>query len=348
MAELLVVVGLVLVTSAACSLFEAVLYSVPASRIETLDRAGRPSGRILKRMRRHVDQPIAAVLSLNTIANTGGGAMAGALAGSLFGAAGPGGVPAFSVAFTLAILLFSEVVPKTVGVVYARGLAPLVARPLQVLVLVFRPLVAVTQLATRLVWSGQHEPRLSDDELLTMVRLGLGSGDLRIDEARVIRNVLSLEKRTAADVMTPRPVVFTLAASVTAQEAAALPELERFSRVPVHDDDDPEDLVGLVRKVDILTAVARDRFDATIASLMRPVQFVVDSAPLDRLLRTFLERRRHLAAVVDEFGGFAGIVTLEDLIEELLGQEIVDESDQDADLRALARRRRHALPGRRG
>ena len=243
MAELLVVVGLVLVTSAACSLFEAVLYSVPASRIETLDRAGRPSGRILKRMRRHVDQPIAAVLSLNTIANTGGGAVAGALAGSLFGAAGAG-VPTFSVAFTLAILLFSEVIPKTVGVVYARGLAPLVARPLQVLVLVFRPLVAVTQLATRMVWSGQHEPRMSDDELLTLVRLGLGSGDLRIDEARVIRNVLSLEKRTAADVMTPRPVVFTLAASVTAQEAAALPELERFSRVPVCDADDPEENRG--------------------------------------------------------------------------------------------------------
>ena len=347
MVELLVVTGLVLVTSAACSLFEAVLYSVPASRIEMLDRSGRPSGRILKGMRRQVDRPIAAVLSLNTIANTGGGAVAGALAGSLFGAAGPG-VPAFSVAFTLAILLFSEVIPKTMGVVYARGLAPLVARPLQVLVAVFRPLVAVTQLATRLVWSGQQEPRMSDDELLALVRLGLGSGDLRTDEARVIRNVLELEKRTAADVMTPRPVVFTLAAAVTAREAAALPELERFSRVPVRDDEDPDEIVGLVHKVDILTAVARDQFDATIASLMRPVQFVVASAPLDRLLRTFLEHRRHQAAVIDEFGGFAGIVTLEDLIEELLGQEIVDESDRDTDLRELARRRRHALLGHGG
>ena len=347
MAELLVVVGLVLFTSAACSLFEAVLYSVPASHIEMLDRAGRPSGRLLKRMRRHVDQPIAAVLSLNTIANTGGGAVAGALAGSLFGAVGPG-VPAFSVAFTLAILLFSEVIPKTLGVVYARRLASFVARPLQVLVFIFRPLVAVTQLATHLVWSGQQEPRMSDDELLTLVRLGLGSGDLRIDEARVIRNVLSLERRTASDVMTPRPVVFTLAGSVTARQAAVLQELERFSRVPVYDSDDPEDIVGVVYKIDILTAVARDQFDVTLSSLMRPVQFVVDTAPLDRLLRTFLEHRRHMAAVIDEFGGFEGIVTLEDLIEELLGQEIVDESDRDTDLRELARRRRHALLVRRG
>ncbi len=344
MAELIVVVALVVVTSAACSLFEAVLYSVPASRIETLERAGRPAGRILKRLRRQVDQPIAAVLSLNTIANTGGGAVAGALAASAFGTSRVG---AFSVAFTLAILVFSEVLPKTVGVVYARGLAPLIARPLEALVVVFRPLVSVTRLLTMLVWSGQQEPRMSDDELLTMVRLGQRSGDLTSAEARVIQNVLSLENRTAADVMTPRPVVFTLAATTTAKEAVALRELKRFSRVPVYDDD-PEELVGVVHKVDILTAVANDQFGTTLTELMQPVQFVVDTAPLDQLLRTFLERRRHMVAVIDEFGGFEGIVTLEDVLEELIGQEIVDEFDQEADLRAFARRRREETLGSRG
>ena len=192
MIELIVVVALVLVISAACSLFEAVLYSVPASRIEALERAGRPAGRLLKQMRRQVDQPIAAVLSLNTIANTGGGAIAGAMAASVLGASRIG---YFSVAFTLAILLLSEVLPKTVGVVYARGLAPLIAHPLRALVVVFRPLVTLTQLATKLVWTGHHEQRISDDELLAMVGLGLRSGDLKPDEARVIRNVLSLETR---------------------------------------------------------------------------------------------------------------------------------------------------------
>ena len=127
MLELLVVVGLVVGTSAACSLFEAVLYSVPASRIEALDRAKRPSGYILKQMRREVDRPIAAVLSLNTIANTGGGALAGALAAGVFGTSR---IWVFSVAFTLAILFLSEVLPKTVGVVYCRVLAPFIARPL--------------------------------------------------------------------------------------------------------------------------------------------------------------------------------------------------------------------------
>ena len=224
MLELLVVVGLVIGTSAACSLFEAVLYSVPASRIEDLDRAKRPSGRILRQMRKRVDRPIAAVLSLNTIANTGGGALAGALAAGIFGAAR---IWVFSVVFTLAILLFSEVLPKTVGVVYSRGLAPFVARPLAWLVALFGPLIALTQLATRVFRSESREDRVSDDELLTMVRLGLRSGDFQPHEARVIQNVLDLERRTVSEVMTPRPVAFTLGASLTVREAAAMTELDK-------------------------------------------------------------------------------------------------------------------------
>ena len=344
MIELIVVVALVLVISAACSLFEAVLYSVPASRIEALERAGRPAGRLLKQMRRQVDQPIAAVLSLNTIANTGGGAIAGAMAASVLGASRIG---YFSVAFTLAILLLSEVLPKTVGVVYARGLAPLIAHPLRALVVVFRPLVTLTQLATKLVWTGHHEQRISDDELLAMVGLGLRSGDLKPDEARVIRNVLSLETRTAAEVMTPRPVVFTMGADVTVREAAGQAELDKFSRVPVYDED-PEELVGIAHKVDILKAAANDEFGTTLAELMQPIHFVVDTAPLDQLLRTFLERRQHVVAVIDEFGGFEGIVTLEDVLEELIGREIVDEFDQVTDLRAFARRRRTETLRQRG
>ena len=336
MLELLVVVGLVVGTSAACSLFEAVLYSVPASRIETLDRAGRPSGRILKQMRQRVDRPIAAVLSLNTIANTGGGALAGALAAGTFGAAR---IWTFSVAFTLAILLFSEVLPKTVGVVYARTLAPFVARPLAWLVALFRPLIALTQLATRVVRSESQEHRISDEELLTMVSLGLRSGDFQPHEARVIQNVLALDRRTVSEIMTPRPVVFTLAASVTVRDAAAAAELDKYSRIPVYAAD-PEELVGVVHKIDILKAVAEDRFGTTLETMMRPVSFVVAAAPLDRVLRTFLTRRQHMLAVIDEFGGFAGIVTLEDVLEELIGREIVDEFDEVTDLRAFARHRR--------
>ena len=337
MLELLLVVTAVLITSAICSLFEAVLYSVPVSRIEALERVGSPSGHILKELRRRVDRPIAAVLSLNTIANTGGGAIAGALAAQVFG----GNIWLFSCVFTLAILVFSEVLPKTIGVVYARGLAPWIARPLQGLVWWFRPLITLTQHATKLVWSGQPEQRVSDDELLTMVALGLRSGDLQPHEARVIRNVLAFERRTAAEVMTPRTVVFTLEAQTTVGDAAQNAELEKYSRVPVFESV-AEDLVGVVHKVDILKSVANDQFDTTLAGLMRPIHFVVETTSLDLLLRSFLERRQHAAAVINEFGSFTGLVTLEDVLEELLGREIVDEFDQVTDQRAFAKRRRAA------
>lgn len=324
----LAVVVAVVLTSAACSLFEAVLYSVPASFVESLDRSGRTSGTILKELRREVDRPIAAVLTLNTIANTGGGAMAGALAASVFGNSTIG-VWGFSTAFTLTVLIFAEVLPKTVGVVYARPLASVVARPLKGLVVLFYPVLALTRLVTRFVGTGYREAVTSDDELLAMVGLGLRSGELNIDEARVIENVLSLEKRNAADAMTPILSVFRFGPAVTVREAFREPELEQFSRVPVCDVDSKR-CIGVVHKVDILKAVANDRFELTVADLMHPLQVLRRSVPLDRLLRLFLERRRHMVAIADEFGVTEGIVTLEDVLEELIGQEIVDEFDKSS------------------
>ena len=336
MVELQLVVLLVLVTSAICSLFEAVLYSIPGTFVEQLEQSGRPAGRILKQMKEQVDRPITAILSLNTISNTGGGALAGALAA---GALGGGNVIYFSIVFTLAILLFAEVVPKTIGVVYARQLAPIIARPMYLLVGAFRPLIGLVQIVTKLIRKGQKEHPVSDADLLTLVVSGLRSGTLNQDEARVIENVLSMDTRTVKQVMTPRPVVFTLSARTSAREAVSEDAIEKYSRIPVFGKD-PDDLVGVVRTVDILTALANDRFDVKMEQITRPIHFVIDSTPLDDLLRTFLKRRQHLVAVIDEFGGISGIVTLEDVLEELIGREIVDESDQVTDLRAYAQRRR--------
>ena len=344
MTELLLVVVFVLVTSAMCSLFEAVLYAVPTSQIAVLERDGRRSGRLLTHLRRQVDRPIAAILSLNTLANTGGGALAGAIAARELG---EGNLIYFSAAFTLAILLFSEVLPKTLGVVHAASLAAWIAYPLQGLVVLFGPLVALTRKATRLFWTGDQEQRVSDEEVLSLVGSGLRSGAFKPHEARVIRNVLALENRTAKDVMTPRPVVFTLGAQVTVQEAAGQEGTGNHTRVPVYDAD-PDDLVGVVHRRDVLAAYAAGSLDRPLDALMRPLHFVVDSTPLDALLRTFLDRRQHLVAVIDEFGAYAGIVTLEDVLEELIGREIVDEFDQVTDLRAHAHRRRDELLKARG
>ncbi len=337
MLELSLVVGFVVVTSATCSLFEAVLYSVPASKIDGLELQGRRSGRLLRELRAEVDRPIAAILSLNTLANTGGAALAGALADQVFGSAWIG---YFSAAFTLAILFLSEIIPKTAGVLFARQLAGPIARPLQALVVLFTPLVWLSRRSTSLLVSAvpTHDS-VSDEELLTIVRRGLRSGDIEEQEAHVIRNVLSLETKTAEQIMTPRTVLFTLDAQTGLKTAAHDAQLLRHSRVPVYSDG-PDDIVGIVHRRDILTAAAKDEFDTTMDQLMHPVHFVVETAKLDELLRTFLERRQHLVVVTDEFGTISGIVTLEDVLEEILGREIVDESDDVADLRAFARQQR--------
>jgi CBS domain containing-hemolysin-like protein len=336
MLELAVVVGLVVLTSSACSLFEAVLYSLPLAEIDALENAGRPSGPILRRLRSHVDRPIAAILSLNTVANTGGAALAGAIAGRVLGSVSIG---YFSAAFTLAILLFSEIIPKTAGVMYARRLAGPVARPIEILVVLFAPVIWLSQGVTRLIASGHRAERVADEDLLLMVRRGLQSGDLKPHEADVISNVLSLEGKTAAEIMTPRTVLFRLPTSTSLADAAANDQLLRHSRVPVYDDD-PDDVVGIIHRRDILQAAAKDQFDTTLDQLMRPVHFVVEGARLDKLLRAFLEQHQHLMVVTDEFGTVSGIVTLEDVLEEILGEEIVDEFDHVTDLRAFARQQR--------
>ena len=207
MVELQLVVVVVLVTSAICSLFEAVLYSIPATFVEQLEQSGRPAGRILKQMKEQVDRPITAILSLNTISNTGGCAVAGALAS---GALGGGNVIYFSIVFTLAILLFAEVVPKTIGVVYARQLAPIIARPMYLLVGAFQPVIGLVQIVTKLIRKGHKEQPVSDEDLLTLVVSGLRSGTLNQDEARVIENVLSMDTRTVKQVMTQNGLVVGL------------------------------------------------------------------------------------------------------------------------------------------
>ena len=340
MLELALVVGLVVLTSSACSLFEAVLYSVPLSQIDALERAGKPSGPLLRTLRSQVDRPIAAILSLNTIANTGGAALAGAIASSVLGSVWIG---YFSGAFTLAILLLSEIIPKTAGVVYASRLAGPLARPIMMLVNICTPIIWVSRLITQLVATRNETDRVSDEDLLLMVRRGLRSGDLQPHEADVISNVLALEVKTAAQVMTPRIVLFALHSNVTLAEAAADDHLLRHSRVPVYEDN-PDDVIGIVHRRDILDAAAKDQFDTSLEQLMRPVHFVVETVKLDQLLRTFLEQRQHLVVVTDEFGSVSGIVTLEDVLEEILGREIVDEFDQVVDLRAFARQQRASQP----
>ena len=341
MVELVVAVTAAVLTSAMCSLFEAVLYSVPTSHIETLNDKGRAAGQILKQLRHDVDRPIAAILSLNTIANTAGAAVAGAAASAVFG---HDRLAYFSAVFTLAILIFSEVLPKTAGVVYSRPLASVIARPLQILVWVFTPLVWLCRGLTHLISRKRAEPGISDDELLVMARLGLQAGTLDSDEVRVIENILALENRSAGDIMTPRTVMVALEESITAEAASRMAGVLGHSRIPIYSKT-PDEVIGVALRRDILASTATRQGGVSVAELARPVHFVTEEEPLDKLLRKLLELRQHLVVVIDDHGGVAGILTLEDVLEEVLGEEIVDELDEAADMREVARMRRERLLG---
>ncbi len=339
MTELFSAVAIVIAVSAICSLFEAVLYAVPDSHVERLVESGSSAGRVLKRLRSDIDGPIAAILSLNTIAHTAGAAVAGALAAKALGSQWLG---AFSAVFTLVILVFSEVIPKTAGVVHARTLSGLIARPLQVLVKLFFPLVWVCRFVTRLVARERPTTDVSEEEILTMARMGLRAGSIHADEAEVIERILTLPSKTARQIMTPRTVVFSLRGSETLEEARRNKQIQQYSRIPIYDEN-PDDIIGLVYRPEVLAPDSAVAKVTPLFKLTRPVDFVPDSKPLNALLKMFLERRQHMFIVLNEFGEFAGVVTLEDVLEEILGQEIVDESDKVADLRELARSRRQKI-----
>lgn len=331
------------VVSAACSIIEAVLYAVPQSRIQSMVDTGRRTGLLLQGFRRDIDRPIAGILSLNTIANTAGAAIAGAAAADVFG---PESFLVFSAVFTLTILIASEVIPKTAGVVYSRNLASWIAYPLQFVIWIMTPMIWICRFATRLVprKTQDHHPYW-EQELRAMIRLGESSGSLDAKEARVMNNILSLETKTVKDIMTPRTVLFTRNAHASIQDVRDDARSWSHSRIPVYDRSS-EDIVGIVLRREVLLAIGEDRWTTRLSDLMRPVDFVLTIHPLDRLLERFLDHRLHLLVALDEHGGLAGVVTLEDLLEEILGHEIVDESDRVEDLQAIARARRERTLGR--
>ena len=329
-------VAAVILVSALCSLFEAVLYSVPRSHIESLAEEKRAAGRLLQKLRANVDQPITAILSLNTISNTGGAALAGALATGIFGSRWFG---IFSVVFTLSILLFSEVLPKTAGVIYSRPLSALMARPLTALVWIFKPLLYLSGLMTRAITGSRQVDEISGDDIAVMARLGTRAGVIEEDHGQVIENILSLTSRLVSEVMTPRTVLFTLDAESTVGQVYRMRDVLTYSRIPVYTEA-REQIVGIALRRDILASVAGDRLDVKLEALLQPVHFVLEKTNLSRVLKLFLERREHLFVALDEYGGLAGVVTLEDVLEEILGQEIVDEFDRFTDLRELAKARR--------
>ncbi len=330
-------VTLALLFSFLCSISEAVVLSLTPSFIENLgERRPRLSRRLVRLKVENVDRSLAAILTLNTVAHTVGAIGAGAKAVVVFGNAYFG---VFSGVMTLLILVLSEIVPKTIGAVYWRGLAGPTAWFVQGLIWVLYPVILVSELVTRWIARGRTANVFHRDDLAAMANLGERDGALAPDESRIIRNLLALETLTAGDVMTPRPVVMALPEETTLTEALERDGMHQFSRVPVYRET-IDQITGFVLKDEVLLDQARGHGDRPLADLKRDIPTVPRSMALRRLLAFLLERRQaHVAMVIGEYGGTEGLVTMEDVVETLLGLEIVDEMDRNVDMQALARRR---------
>jgi CBS domain containing-hemolysin-like protein len=339
MVELIIAVGFAIIISGFCSLFEAVLYAVPTRQIETMVRSEKSGGRILKKMRENIDRPIAAILSLNTIANTAGAAFAGSAASAIFGHEWLGYFSAF---FTLSILVLSEIIPKTAGVVYGQRLVGLIAYPLKGLVMFMTPAIWLSSLVTKIIAPKKIGDTVTAEEIMAMAELSLRRGDIKPYQERIIDGILTLQKKRAKHVMTPRTVIFKLSKDLTVEESTKEQDRWEHSRFPVFGQE-AEDVAGIVLTRDVFMSYAKGDKDKRLSELMLPVHFVAEGAPLNRVLMEFLELKQHLFVVIDEYGGLSGLITLEDIIEEILGREIVDESDEFADKQELARLQRKEL-----
>ncbi|MDP2848703.1 MAG: hemolysin family protein [Humidesulfovibrio sp.] len=341
MLELILAVSLATGISFLCSITEAAFYSFPLSRIEQMRKEGKKAGQILSDLRRDMEKPITALLTLNTAADIAGAAIAGAAAARLFGEES---LVWFTVLFTFITLLLGEIVPKTLGVAHARQLAPLMATPLKWMIIICLPVIWLLGGAVRFIRKRHKAPDADEDDIRALVSLTRQQGVLKPYEESAIKSILALDSKRVAEIMTPRTVVFSLPAEMTVAEAMAGRRAWPHTRVPVYEDsEDSEDIVGVVYRRQVFEAAADDQQQLTLGDLMKPVRFVMENLTLDKALRSFLESRTHLFVVLDEYGGMAGVVTLEDVLEELLGSEIVDETDEVVDMRELARRRRNEL-----
>lgn len=338
MTLLIISVVSVLVVSALCSVTEAALYAVRPAYVRSLSQSGSAAGRLLDGMKQNMERPISAILIVNTIANTAGAAIAGAQAEEVFGAAF---ILWFSAVFTVAVLFLSEIIPKIVGVAYSDRVSVLVAVPLSIVVRALLPLVWLIQKASHLIKPDGPVIAAPEEEVGHMAQMSADEGSILPVEAELVLQVLKLNDVTASDIMTPRSVVRRFSSAMTLKEVADEMAAGRLrwtnSRVPLTDASNDDAWTGIVLRRDVLAHLASDEFERTLGSLAKPLHFVSTSTQGHVLLKSFIRMRTHLFGVADDSGGIVGIVTLEDVLESLIGEEIVDEVDVVVDMQELAR-----------
>lgn len=318
-----------------CSMWEAGMLSSSQSYIETLANQGNRPAQQMKKLKENVDRPIAAILTLNTIAHTVGAAGAGAQAAAVFGNQWFGLI---SAVLTLLILVFSEIIPKTLGAVYWRQLLPFNAYSIRLLVFVLAPVVWIFQRLTEAISHEGEMNTITRSEIETMAQMGITSGIIAESDYRILKNLLRLDKVQVETIMTPRPVVLAFQQDTTVGDVMSKTSKIPYSRIPIYAEN-TDDVVAFVLRHDILAAAARDEHERPLREFKRELISVPETISVAKVMTELINKKQHIALVFDEYGGTAGIITMEDAIESLIGVEITDESDIVEDLRLLAQQR---------
>lgn len=336
MALILAVVLMSLITSFLCSLCEAALYAVTPTRVEALRLGGTSSGHRLARLRERIEEAIAGLGIINTIAQTAGAAWAGALVGELYGNQWLG---TFSALLTLAILLLAEIVPKSVGIAWAGVLAVRLAWPIQVMIWLVWPLAWLCTLIMQRITRRASGQGPSEEEIIVMADLATEGGAILPDESRWVKNVLRLNNVTVRELMTPRSAVQALPADLPLEQVETHARQWVHSRVPLTEGHDLDRIVGLVQRRAVFDQLMQGNRTKRLRNLMRPALFVIEDLRGHQLLELFIGQRQHLAIVTDAAGRTSGVVSLEDVQEYLLGRPIVGEHDSHPEMERMIQER---------
>ncbi len=333
MTLLIFFLALTLFVSFLCSILEATLLSSSVPYLLKYRENGRKSAEIMINYKSNIDKPLIAILSLNTFANTFGAAGVGAQAIVVFGDVGFGLV---SMLLTVAVLFFSEIIPKTLGATYWRQLVFPAAMVLRVIIVISYPLVIIAQFLTRFIGKNKNQKTVSRDELAAFAQLGYSEGVFEENESRVINNLVKMKSRKIHEVMTPRTIVVAISEDTSLQEFFESKDFMRYSRIPVYKEQ-IDNITGYILKFDVLAKMALGKNKLSVSVVKREAIIVYENFSIPAVFKNLMENHEHIAMVVDEYGAFAGVVTMEDVMETLLGQEIVDENDSQTDLQQVAR-----------
>ncbi|WP_122054790.1 CNNM domain-containing protein [Vibrio sp. Evd11] len=328
---LTIYVSIAIGVSFICSVLEAVLLSISPSYIAQLKQNGNPAAASLDKLKTDIDRPLASILTLNTIAHTIGAATAGAQAAVVFGSQWLG---VFSAVLTLGILVLSEIVPKTIGATYWRQLAPASSTVLRWMVFFLTPFVWFSEQITKRLARGHQAPKMRD-ELSAMAILAKESGEFAEGESKILSNLLGIQDVPVTQVMTPRPVVFRVDAEMSVNVFLEKHKDTPFSRPLVYSEQS-DNIIGFVHRLELFRLQQAGCGEKALGEVMRPIHVLLNNMGLAKAFDQMMANRLQLSLVVDEYGTIQGIITLEDIFEHLVGEEIVDEADKTTDMQELA------------